>query len=225
MLPALSRRQLLQAIAAGVAVVPVLEAGAVAAPRPGLPSGPDLPGPASVRATMEAWSDIIVPGERRTPDDRAVAGATAGPGAVQAGAWTLLNDPSVGIGPALPALAGLLNAAAVDQARRAKLMLDPTVPPLVALPFDQRTDLAVRLLGGSGPQQVVWYALAAIALLAFHTAGHLDTADAVRRGHPGLAWLRFPQPGADDLWRYDDFSYGRALARRHPRTTRMGHPA
>jgi hypothetical protein len=72
---------------------------------------------------------------------------------------------------------------------------------------------------------VVWYALAAIAMLAFHTAAHLDTAPAVRAGHPGLAWLRFPQPNADGLWRFEHFSYRRALASRHPGTTSGGHPA
>ena len=222
MLPDLSRRQLLTAIAAGVAAVPLLEPPATAAPGP---AGVDPTDPAWVRATMEAWSDTIGPGARRHPGDRAVAGATTGPGAVQAGAWTLLNDPAVGIGPGLPALSASLNAEAVAQAARTRTALDPTVAPLVALPFAQRTDLAVRLLGGTGPDQVVWYALAAIATLAFHTAAHLDTAEAVRRGHPGLTWLGFPMPDADGLWRFPDFSYGRRLARRHPRTTRTGHPA
>ena len=220
MLPDLSRRQLLAAIAAGVAAVPLMETNASAAL-----GAIDPTDPAHVRATMEAWSDTIVPGARRYPGDRAVAGATAGPGAVQAGAWTLLNDPDVGIGPGLPALSSALNTQAVTEAARAGTVLDPTVAPLVALPFARRTDLAVRLLGGSGPDQVVWYALAAIATLAFHTAAHLDTADAVRRGHPGLAWLGFPRPDSDDLWRFPEYSYGRALARRHPRTTRTGNPA
>jgi hypothetical protein len=220
MLPDLSRRQLLRAVAAGVAAVPLLEAvagGEAAA----VGASPD---PAGVRATLEAWSDTIVPGERRSPGDRVVAGATAGPGAVQAGAWTLLNDPEVGLSPALPALSTALNAEAATEAARAGLVLDPTVPPFVALPFRHRTALAVRLLGGSGRDQEVWYALAAIAMLAFHTAAQLDTVEAVRHGHPGLAWLRFPKPDADGLWRYERFSYGRALARRHPRTTRGGQP-
>jgi hypothetical protein len=214
MIPDLSRRQLLRVIAAGVAAAPLLEAAASAEPSP-----------AFDRATMEAWSDTIVPGERRSRGDRAVAGAADGPGAVQAGAWRLLNDSDVGLGPALPALSAALNAEATTEAARAGLVLDPTVPPFVALPFEHRTALAVRLLRGSGPEQVVWYALAAIAMLAFHTAGHLDTAEAVRRRHPGLAWLRFPAPDPDGLWRYEHFSYRRALARRHPRTTRKGHPA
>jgi len=214
MVPDLTRRRLLQAIAAGVAAVPLLEVAAAAEPDP-----------ASDRATLEAWSDTIVPGERRSRDDRAVAGAAKGPGAVQAGAWRLLNDPEVGLGPGLPALSAALNAEAVTQAARTGLVLDPTVPPFVALPFRHRTALAVRLLGGSGRDQVVWYALAALAMLAFHTAAHLDTVEAVRRGHPGLAWLRFPAPDGDGLWRYEHFSYRQRLAAPHPRTTRTGHPA
>jgi hypothetical protein len=213
MLPVLSRRRLLQAVAAGVATLPLLD-----------PPPATAAGPVDHRATLEAWSDTVVPGRRRSPGDRVVAGAAAGPGAVQAGAWELLNDPAVGIAPGLPALAALLDAQATTEAARAGLRPDPTVPAFVGLPFRHRTAVAERLLGGTGPDQVVWYALAAIAMLAFHTAAHLDTADAVRQGHPGLAWLRFPAPGPDGLWRYERFSYGRRLARRHPRTTTGGHP-
>ena len=218
MLPELSRRQLLRAVAAGVAAVPLLELASTDADAAGA-------GPLDVRSTMEAWGDTIVPGERRSRHDRVIAGATRGPGAVQAGVWELLNDPAVGIAPALPALSAALDTEAVTEAARAGVALDPTVPPLVALPFRQRTSLAERLLAGTGPDQVVWYALAAIAMLAFHTAAHLDTAAAVRHRHPGLTWLGFPQPDADDLWRFEHFSYRTALARRHPRTTRTGNPA
>lgn len=218
MLPDLSRRQLLRAVAAGAAAVPLLDAAASAQPD-------RQPDPVSDRATLEAFSDTIVPGQRRSRSDRVVAGAARGPGAVQAGAWRLLNDPDVGLAPGLPGLAAALNAEAVTEAARAGLAPDPTVPPFVALPFGHRTRLAERLLGGTGPDQVVWFALAAIAMLAFHTAAHLDTAEAVRHGHPGLAWLRFPAPDADDLWRYEHYSYRRRLARRHPRTTAGGHPA
>ncbi|MGZ4468711.1 MAG: DUF5987 family protein [Nocardioidaceae bacterium] len=218
MLPDLSRRQLLRAVAAGVAAVPLLEAAASADP-----TAPTTP--VDARSTLEAFADTIVPGEHRFRGDRVVAGAARGPGAVQAGAWRLLNDPAVGIGPGLPALAAALDAEAVGEAGRAGLVLDPTVAPFVALPFGHRTALATRLLGGTGQDQVVWYALAAIAMLAFHTAAHLDTADAVRRNHPGLAWLGFPQPDADGLWRYEHYSYRRRLAHRHPRTTATGSPA
>ena len=36
--------------------------------------------------TLEAFADTILPGEKRTPDDTAVAGVSDGPGAVAAGA-------------------------------------------------------------------------------------------------------------------------------------------
>lgn len=214
MLPDLSRRQLLAAIAAGAAAIPLLDARPATA----------APTPTQVRASMEAFADTIVPGERRSRRDRVVAGATEGPGAVQAGVWELLNDDAVGIAPALPALASTLDAAALDQARRAGLLPDP-LAPFVGLPFRHRTAVATRLLNGAGQDQVVWYAVAALAMLAFHTAAHLDTATAVREGHPGLRWLRFPEPDDDGLWRYERFSYRRRLARSHPRTTRTGHPA
>jgi hypothetical protein len=92
------------------------------------------------------------------------------------------------------------------------------------LPFAHRTGLALELLAPGRGDQLLWYALAAMAMLAFHTAAQLDTADAIRAGHPGLAWIQFPAPDADGLWRFPDFSYGRALARLHPATTSTGNP-
>jgi hypothetical protein len=209
----LSRRRLLQGIVVAVAVAPLWEADARA---------DDLD---AVRSTMEAWSDTIVPGEKRSSADRAIAGATTGPGAVQAGAWQLMNDPDVGLAPLLPALAAGLNAQATTYAASKGIALDATAPPLVALEFPDRTALAEQILGGTGPDALVWYALAAMGMLAFHTAAHLDTATAVRQRHPGLAWLRFPKPDADGFWRFPEFSYGRRLARLHPRTTSTGNPA
>ena len=210
---ALSRRRLLQGIAAAVAVVPLWEPQAASA---------DLD---VVRATMDAWSDVVVPGEKRFPGDRVVAGEASGPGAVQAGAWTLMNDPDVGLGPTLPALAGVINARAATLALRKGKALDPTVPPFVALSFADRTALVEEMVSGNGPDQLIWYAVSAMGMLAFHTAAHLDTATAIRQHHPGLAWLRFPAPDADGFWRFPTFSYRRRLARLHPRTTRTGQPA
>jgi len=210
----LSRRRLLQGIAAAVAVAPLWEVEARAA---------DLD-PDAVRGTMEAWTDTIVPGEKRSSSDRAIAGATPGPGAVQAGSWELMNDPDVGLAPLLPGLAAGLNARATTYAAGKGLAPDPTVPPFVALEFADRTTLAEELLGGSGTEQLIWYALAAMGMLAFHTAAHLDTATAVRQRHPGLAWIRFPKPDVDGFWRFPEFSYGRRLAKLHPHTTSTGNP-
>jgi len=44
--------------------------------------------------TLEAFADTIVPGEKRSPDDHAIAGAASGPGAVGAGALELLRTPA-----------------------------------------------------------------------------------------------------------------------------------
>jgi enediyne biosynthesis protein E8 len=172
----LSRRRLLQ----------IVSAAALAVPLAGLrmPEARAVPLPLSLDAetlTLEAWSDTMVPGAKRSADDRAIAGATAGPGAVQAGAVDMMRFGPVGLAP--------------------------------------------ELLEDARPDQLAWYGLAGIAMLAFHTAGHLSTADAVRSGHPGLAWIDFPLPDADGLWRYPVFSYRRTLAAVHPATTSTGQPA
>jgi hypothetical protein len=181
--------------------------------------------PVDATATLEAFADTMIPGAKRYAGDRAIAGAAHGPGAVQAGALDLLAFPAVGLGPALPGLAALLDAKASSYAVRNAVVLDPTVPPFVALDFAHRTRLAVELLDDAQPDYLVFYALAALAFVAFHTAGHLHTADAVRHGHPGLRTIGFPQPDADGLWRFPHYSYQRRVAAPHPRTTRTGNPA
>lgn len=210
----LSRRRILQIAAAAVAatVLPIV--------RPD-----DAHAILRARETLDAFADTIVPGARRFAGDRAVLGAAPGPGAVQAGSWEMYNDPDVGLAPLLPALAAVLDAQAVTHTATHGGPLGRGVPSFVNLDFDGRTAVARKLVEGKGPDQLLWYAMAAMPMLAFHTAGHLDTATAVRQGHPGLAWLRFPEPGRDGTWQFPDFSYRRTLARRHPRTTASGHPA
>jgi hypothetical protein len=210
----ISRRAVLQLVAVAVATVPVI---VEAIPAGAADGNVD-------RITMEAWGDTIVPGEKRTAADRAIAGACAGPGAVQAGVWELMNDPDVGLAPVLPGLVVLLNTAAAEYALRHHVRLDPTLPPFVALPFPHRTAVALELLNPRRADQLLWYALAAMGMLAFHTAAQLDTAPAVRAGHPGLAWIGFPMPDADGLWRFPDFSYRLPLADLHPATTPTGNP-
>lgn len=211
-IPPISRRRLLQAVAAATAVLPVVDPGSAYAA-------------GSVqRDTLDAWADTLVPGDRRFTGDRVVLGAAPGPGAVQAGSWDLFNDPAVGLAPVLPAMVTLINTEALGYAVTQGKVLDLRVPPFVALDFPSRTGVLELLLGGTGPAQLLWYAMAALPMLAFHTAGHLDTATAVRQGHPGLAWLGFPQPGPDGIWRFDDFSYGREVAAPHPGTTATGNP-
>ncbi|RNL80052.1 DUF5987 family protein [Nocardioides marmorisolisilvae] len=213
MIPTLSRRRLLQTAAAAVAVLPLVTPDSAYA------------GTSIQRDTLEAFADTVVPGAKRFAGDRIVAGATAGPGAVDAGAWLLYNDPDVGLAVAIPGLVAAINAEAAAYALTHRTLLDVRVPPFVALDFDARTAVVGQLLRGSGVVQLLWYAVAAMAMLAFHTAGHLDTAAAVRAGHPGLAWLGFPLPDPDGIWRFPDFSYRQELAALHPLTTNTGNPA
>ncbi|QPP10343.1 regulator [Streptomyces bathyalis] len=176
-------------------------------------------------ATLEAFADTMVPGEKRHRHDRAVAGAAPGPGAVHAGAVTLLQLPELGVGVLLPELAALLNTEATAWALARGHVLLPSQPPFVALDFEDRTHLAGKLLSSAGLHQKVYVLLALFSAAAFDTAAHLHTTDALDKRHPGLTWLRFPAPGTDGFWRYPTYSYGKRLAHEHPHTTAGGHPA
>jgi hypothetical protein len=186
-------------------------------------TGCDLAGDA--RLTLEAFADTIVPGERREPGDRAIAGATAGPGAVAAGALELLANPATGIAEGLPGFASALDGHARAHAGEQDVTLDPSVPPFAALPFEHRTAVVRTLIAPGHPEKDFWVLLALFCFMAFDTSAHMHTADAMATGHPGLAAMGFAPPGADGLWRFADFSYGRQLASLHPDTTPAGDPA
>lgn len=68
--------------------------------------------------TLEAYADTIVPGEKRFPDDHAIAGVSPGPGAVAAGALDLLHFDATGVTVGLPYLAQSLNDHAKSYAGR-----------------------------------------------------------------------------------------------------------
>ena len=182
------------------------------------------PGDPATVATLEAFADTLIPGEKRSPDDRAIAGAAPGAGGVQAGALAMMSFPAAGTGPALPGLAAGLNVHATTFAAENAIVLDPSVPPFVSLDFARRTTLLVQILDGTGPDQLAYFALAGIVFLAYHTAGFLHTTDALAAGHPGLVAIGFPLPQADGKWRFPEFSYRQVLAQTHPLTTRRGNP-
>ncbi|GIF16421.1 DUF5987 family protein [Actinoplanes teichomyceticus] len=183
-----------------------------------------LEDPARVQ-TIEAFADTIVPGERRGPDDRAVAGAAAGPGAVAAGALELLRWPAGGLSDSLDGLADILTMHAEEYAARRGVELDPAVPAFVALGFEDRTALVLELTAPEHPEKQLWVGLALFSNMAFDSAAHLATADAFAQGHPGLRHLGYTPPGADGLWRFPQYSYRRPLAPLHPGTTSTGSPA
>jgi ribose/xylose/arabinose/galactoside ABC-type transport system permease subunit len=62
-----------------------------------------------MKLTLEAFADTLIPGQKRFPGDRAIAGVVSGPGAVQAGAIEMMNFPPVGLQPALFGLFLTLN--------------------------------------------------------------------------------------------------------------------
>ncbi|WP_433386181.1 DUF5987 family protein [Micromonospora sp. KLBMP9576] len=174
--------------------------------------------------TLEAFADTILPGVKRHPEDRAIAGVEEDAGAVEAGALALLAHPALGLADALDGMAGLLNMHAQNHARARRLALDPSVPAFVALDFDERTALVQELTDPAHPEREVWFGVALFCTMAFDSAPHLPTVEAFAQGHPGLSLIGFEPPGEDGLWRFPEFSYQRRLADPHPRTTATGSP-
>ncbi|MFE9139513.1 DUF5987 family protein [Streptomyces sp. NPDC007355] len=214
----LDRRGLLKALAATTAL---------------LAAGPQAAVPAEATTTLgtwntqslEAFADTLIPGQRRYEGDWPIAGAVTGPGAVQAGALQVLTSPQLPLAPWLPGVAGLLDARALAWAATHLLLLPPTRPAFVGLPFSHRTALVTGLFDPDDLDRPVWQVMALLVGLAFDTAAHQPTTTALTNDHPGLAWIGFPAPDADGLWRFPQHSYNRPLANPHPHTTPSGSPA
>jgi hypothetical protein len=175
--------------------------------------------------TLEAFADTIIPGEKRSPDDDAIAGAAPGGGAVTAGAIELLEWPATGVTGWLGDLAAALNQHARAYAAELGLTPDDGLPPFVALSFEHRTALVARLTAPEHPEKAFWVSLALFSNMAYDSAAHISTAEAIAAGHPGLTAMGMAKPDADGLWRFPQHTYGRPLADLHPDTTPSGSPA
>lgn len=175
-------------------------------------------------STLEAFADTIVPGVKRGPDDHAIAGVCDDPGAVEAGALELLNDPATGITAGLGPLSQALNGHASAYAAEHGVSLDPDLPPFVALSYDDRVAVVELITAPGHPEQSGWVLLTMFSNMAYDTAAHMSTGEALEQGHPGLLQMGFAKPESDGLWRFPDFSYGQELAKRHPNTTTSGSP-
>jgi hypothetical protein len=227
----LSRRQLLWLASVGSAGLPLVGRmpsmdAAVASATPAATSPLELTSDPETM-TLEAFADTLIPGYKRYAADYAIAGVSHQAGAVQAGALRFMRYGPTGVTAALPTFAALIDAAALAYIASHKVTVDPTLPPFVALTYRHRKAMLDHLLNRrheSGDEQLFWFALAGLVFLAYHTAGYLPTAQAVREGHPGLKAIGFPKPDPDGLWRFPEFSYRRKLARHHPHTTRGGNP-
>ncbi|MEU9829803.1 DUF5987 family protein [Micromonospora chersina] len=172
--------------------------------------------------TVEAFADTIIPGEKRSPDDRAIAGAAPGGGAVTSGAIDLLTWTAGGLAEALDGMAFTLDVHAREYAAAHGLTLDDDVPAFVALPFAHRTALVQILTHPEHPEKEMWVGLALFSNMAFDSAAHMSTTEALAVGHPGLLAIGYRRPDSDGLWRFPRFSYGRQLAPVHPDTLPNG---
>ncbi|WP_026185115.1 DUF5987 family protein [Salinispora pacifica] len=175
--------------------------------------------------TLEAFADTIVPGQKRSPDDRAIAGVSADGGAVASGALALLEDPASGFALTLAPLSTALNSHATGYAEARGLLLDPGVPPFVALSYDHRTALLSELLSPEHAEREMWVGLALFSNMAFDSAAHIGTHEALAAGHPGLLTIGISRPDEDGRWRFPEYSYGQPLAPLHPDTVASGSPA
>jgi enediyne biosynthesis protein E8 len=85
--------------------------------------------------------------------------------------------------------------------------------------------LVVAALTAPGhPEKDGWVLLALFRNMAFDSAAHLPTADALAAGRPGLTAMGFAGPDRDGRWRFPGYSYRRELADLHPDTTPDGSP-
>ena len=105
-----------------------------------------------------------------------------------------MEDPAGGLSLMLGTLSEALNAHATGYAEANGLALDPAVPPFVALAFDHRTALLSHLLAPDNPEKEMWVGLALFSNMAYDSAAHMNTPDALAAGHPGCWRWASPSP-------------------------------
>lgn len=174
--------------------------------------------------TLEAFADTIIPGVKRSADDHAIAGVSHDAGAVEAGAIEMLEMPAAGVVAGLGYLSTALNGHAQTYAAEHGLELADGLPAFVALPYEHRAALILKLTARGNPERDGWVLLAMFSNMAYDTAAHRHTTEAIENGHPGLLTMGFAKPNEDGLWRFPQYGYGQELAKRHPSTTPSGSP-
>jgi hypothetical protein len=155
-------------------------------------------------ATLQAFYDTMIPGRKvdRTElghpiDPLAIAGVDPEPGAVEADALLLGQNPQIGFEALAPPFLAELEGRSLAHGG-----------DFLHLDWDGREAVCIDGTSFQNPTRVVWEAAAAVAFTAFCAAGTIPNAtdrDAVGyavMGHPGTA------PHG-----YRDFSYGKALNR------------
>ncbi len=160
--------------------------------------------PVLTDATLQAFWDTMIPGRKvaktqtgRDIDPKAITGVDPEPGAVEADALLLGQDARIGFEALAPAFLAELEARSVTHGG-----------DFLDLDWHGREAVCIDGTAYSNPTRLVWEAAAAVAFTAFCAAATVPNATAETAvgyqvmGHPGAA------PHG-----YEDFSYGRRLAR------------
>ncbi|WP_201848144.1 DUF5987 family protein [Myceligenerans indicum] len=175
------------------------------------------------RLALEAFADTVVPGRKRHPDDVAIAGVDDTPGAVECGALDVLTDPATGIEDGVGDMADLLDRRAAAWADRHG---GRPVARFADLGYPDRRRLVAELTDPAEPEKDLWFLVALFATMAYDSAPHLETADALDPAVTPASGLRamgfFPPSGG--RWAFDRGGYGRPLARLKPGTDDHGDP-
>ena len=165
-------------------------------------------------ATLQAFADTLLPGRKAERTDLgdeihplAIAGVDPEPGAVEADALRLYNDPLIGFPALAPPFLVDLNARAVAIAGAPFLLLD----------FGKRTAVAKSGLAFDNPDRTLWEAAAAVPFTAFCAAATQPNATSKTASGYRVMGLPGTAPGG-----YKGFSYGKKLARERTKRGYLG---
>lgn len=199
----LSRREIFGRV--GTLGAAALVLGALPAARRVLAADPAAAAVPVDGAVLQAFADTIIPGRKAIRTDlgdeihpQAIAGVDPEPGAVEADALRVLDDPLLGFPTIAPAFLADLSARAIAQGG---LFLD--------LPFERRTAVVLGGLSFENPNRVIYEAAAALPFVAFCAAA--PQRNATSRTASGLRTMGHPGAAPNGYQR--GFSYRRRLAR------------
>jgi hypothetical protein len=159
--------------------------------------------PTLTDATLQAFSDTMIPGRKvsRTDlgnavDPLAIAGVDRLPGAVQADALALYHHPEIGFDALAPAFLGELQTRSL-----------PHGGDFLHLSFGARVQVCLAGLDFQNSTRLLWEAAAAIPFTAFCAAALIRNATAAKASGYRVMGLPGAAPNG-----YRDFSYGRRLS-------------
>ena len=165
-------------------------------------------------ATLQAFADTLIPGRPATRTDlgdeihpRAIAGVDPEPGAVEADALRLYNDPLIGFPTLAPAFLADLSTRSLAIGHG----------PFLDLDFTARTQVAASGLSFDNPERTLWEAAAAVPFTAFCAAATQPNATARTASGYRVMGLPGTAPGG-----YRNFSYRRRLARERTKRGSLG---